>query len=398
MSNSSLKLYLEINESKYIFLVGKNDEHDYFELIHKLEAPLEGIENNRISDLDKVFKTIKKNLYLIEEKFNFSFKEIILILDNFNPSFINLSGFKKLNGSQILRENITYILNTLKSCVDEIELKKDVLHIFNSKFYLDDKKIENLPIGLFGDFYSHELSFVLIDKNIHNNIKNIFDKCNLKIKKILIKSFVKGANISDNNNNVDTFFYIKIGEENSKIIYFENNSLKSEERFPFGTDIVMKDISKITSVKIETIKKILSKIKSHEEILQDELVEEIYFNNEPYIKVKKKLIYEIALARIEEILNILIIKNINIQHYNKHSKKIFLEIDDRVQLRALNDTYKNILLNNGGFNYNLIENLSDDSILSSVNKIVQYGWKKEAIPISASRKSMIARLFSKLFK
>ena len=134
MSNSSLKLYLEINESKYIFLVGKNDEHDYFELIHKLEAPLEGIENNRISDLDKVFKTIKKNLYLIEEKFNFSFKEIILILYNFNPLFINLSGFKKLNGSQILRENITYILNTLKSYVDENNEKKTVLHIFNSKF------------------------------------------------------------------------------------------------------------------------------------------------------------------------------------------------------------------------------------------------------------------------
>ena len=37
--------------------------------------------------------------------------------------------------------------------------KKKIFHIFNSKFFLDKKKIENLPIGLFGDFYSHELSF-----------------------------------------------------------------------------------------------------------------------------------------------------------------------------------------------------------------------------------------------
>ena len=69
------------------------------------------------------------------------FKEIILILDNFNFEFINFSGFKKLNGSQILNLNITYILNTLKSCVEEIETKKKVLHIFNSRFYLDNKKI-----------------------------------------------------------------------------------------------------------------------------------------------------------------------------------------------------------------------------------------------------------------
>ena len=83
-----------------------------------------------------------------------------------NPKFINLSGFMKLNGSQILRENITYILNMLKFDIDKIESKKTILHIFNSKFLLNNKKIENPPIGLFGDFYSHELSFSLIEKMI----------------------------------------------------------------------------------------------------------------------------------------------------------------------------------------------------------------------------------------
>ena len=69
-----------------------------------------------------------------------------------------------MNGTQILRENITYILNNLKSYINLIETKT-ILHIFNSNFYLDNKKIDNLPIGLFGDFYSHELSFVLINSN-----------------------------------------------------------------------------------------------------------------------------------------------------------------------------------------------------------------------------------------
>ena len=135
----------------------------------------------------KFLNLIKENIYLIEQKFNNTFKEIILILENFNPTFINLSGYKKLNGSQILKENITYVLNTLKSCVDEIETKRTVLHIFNTKYNLDNKKIENLPIGLFGDFYSHELSFTLINNNDYKNIKNIFDQINLKIKKILLK-------------------------------------------------------------------------------------------------------------------------------------------------------------------------------------------------------------------
>ena len=131
---------------------------------YKLEIPI-SFTSNRIFDLENSLNTIKNYIILIEQKFNKSFKEIILILEDFDTSFINLSGFKKLNGYQVLRENITYILNSLKSYVNEIETKKTILHIFNSKFNLDNKRIDNLPIGLFGDFYSHELVFILINKN-----------------------------------------------------------------------------------------------------------------------------------------------------------------------------------------------------------------------------------------
>ena len=136
-----------------------------------------------------------------------------MILENFDPTFINLTGFKRLNGSQILKENITYILNDLRSYLDKVELKKTTIHIFNSKFYLDKKVIENLPIGLFGDTYAHELSFTLINENDFKNLNNIFEKCNLKLKKILIKSFIEGAYLSKKYPNVNSFFklnYMKI--------------------------------------------------------------------------------------------------------------------------------------------------------------------------------------------
>ena len=135
MKNYKLNLFLEINTSNYIFFVGKSDENNNLEVIFKLELPLAGIENNKISDSEKFLNLIKENLFLIEQKFNYTFKKIVIILENLNPIFINVSGYKKLNGSQILRENITYILNTLKSLVEETELDKKILHIFNSNFF-----------------------------------------------------------------------------------------------------------------------------------------------------------------------------------------------------------------------------------------------------------------------
>ena len=109
---------------------------------------------------------MKDNIYKIEQKFNCIFKETILIIDFFENTFINCSGFKKLNGSQLTKQNIAFIINSLRAKINEIEKNKRVIHIFNSQYLLDKKRIVNLPIGLFGDFYSHELSFCLIKKMI----------------------------------------------------------------------------------------------------------------------------------------------------------------------------------------------------------------------------------------
>ena len=67
--------------------------------------------------------------------------------------------------------------------------------LFNSKNILDGTIIENLPIGLFGDFYSHELTFFLLNNNDFKNIKQIFNMSNLNVKKVMIKNFIEGVKL-----------------------------------------------------------------------------------------------------------------------------------------------------------------------------------------------------------
>ena len=52
---------------------------------------------------------------------------------------------------------------------------------------------------------------------------------------------------------------------------------------------------------MDTVKTILNKIEFKSEESLEDLVEEKFFNEDIYRKIKKRLIYEIALARIEEI-------------------------------------------------------------------------------------------------
>ena len=394
--NNSPKLFICIGNLEISIIIGFEDEKNNFKILEKLFLPIEGIIENKISDLDKFTNLIKKNILLIEQKINYTFKDIILILDNFEISFLNLCGFKKLNGTQISKENITYILNSLKSCVDEFEKNKKILHIFNSEYCLDKKKLDNLPIGLFGNFYSQELSFNMINKNDYNNLKNIFDKCNLKIKKVLKKSFVEGVNINNRYNNIETFFLIKINNHNSKISFFENASLKFEQVFKFGTDIILSDISKITSLNKENVKLILNKINLAESLNNDEIIEKEFFTDN-YRKIKKKLIYEIALARIQEISELIIFKNINLKYYNKVSKNIFLVIDRQIQFKGLNKIFEFAFSLNNKLDLNIIADSSEDNLIKTTNNLVQYGWKKEAIPIALSKKSIFRRFFEAIF-
>ena len=119
-------LFVEINDTNYIFVAGRYDESQNFQVIQKQIVPNSGIIKNKFVNIQEACEEVKKNIALIEKNLNYIFKETIVIIDNFDHSCINISGYKKLNGSQVLKENISYILNSLKLEVTEIEKQKTI--------------------------------------------------------------------------------------------------------------------------------------------------------------------------------------------------------------------------------------------------------------------------------
>jgi cell division protein FtsA len=398
MKKNDLILFIEINNLNFIFIVGFYNNENDFEIIEKIISPIKAFEKNKLINIDKASELVKKNVQKIEQKHNFIFKEVILILDAFNSSCINISGFKKLNGSQILKENISYILNSLKLFITENEKDQTILHIFNTKSILDGVTTENLPIGLFGDFYSHELTFFLIDNNDLKNIKKIFNQNNLNIKKSLLKSFVNGSQLINKNMNLETFFLIKISKDKSQIIFFDKSSLRYVENFCFGTDYLYKDISKICSISNKVIEKfLLDKLFNNQKFKENEYLEEKYFLEENFRKIRKKLILDIANARIEEFNNIILNKNINIKVVNKSDIKTFLIIEDELILNNFSNSFRFFFSKHSNIDTNLISDLqTEESIINAAN-LSAYGWKKEAIPIIHTKNSIITRIFNSIF-
>ena len=69
-------------------------------------------------------------------KINYFFTKASVVVNPNNVNCINISGYKKLNGSQVSKEDITYILNDIKKTITSNENKHSLVHLFNSSFSL----------------------------------------------------------------------------------------------------------------------------------------------------------------------------------------------------------------------------------------------------------------------
>ena len=390
-------IFLEVKKNHLIFFAYKIDDNFDLKLLQTISIPAQGIENCQVTNFELAYKIINENIFLIEKKLNLTFKDLILIIDDFSSTIINCTGYKKLNGSQLVKENITYILNTIKSKIDESENKKIILHIFNSKYFLDKKKIENLPIGLFGNFYSHELSFFLADENNTKNFEQLINKCNLKLKKIISNSHLEGVHMINKNPELDTFFKVEINKNYSRIFYFENSALKFLQDFKFGNELIIKDISKILGFNNEAITNILENFKINELIEDNGFIEKKYFKNKNFRKINKNLIFEIAKARVSEFSEIFIKKNINLSSFLRKNISIYLLVRDIEKIPILEDIYMSQFSNNNDYKVNLIKDSFFKDKSNTAFKLVQYGWKKEAVPVVREKKSVIAKIFDFIF-
>ena len=391
-------LVIDLNDSKIIFLVVSFTEKKDFKILKKIILETIGIQKGRIINIEIVSQLIKKTIISIEDDLNYFFSNTTTVINPSQINCLNVSGYKKLNGSQVSNDDIAYILNDIKKIILESESKDFLVHLFNSNFSLDSDNLENLPIGLFGEFYNQNMTFFLVNKNILKNIKTVFNSCGINIEKIILKPFVEGIYLLSNHQSDKNFTILRLEKNRINISLFKNKSYVFTEDFNFGFNLIIKDISKLCSLKIEEVENFMKEIEL-KNIIENEnefYLEKKFFYISPYRKVKYQLILDIIAARIEELFEICYKKNINIKSL-KNSNIIYVYVDSPEYYKSIQYVLENSRL--VSFKY-IFNSNSEQNLLAAVNgacELIGKGWDKEAIPLTTKKKSLIAGLFSKLF-
>jgi len=392
-------LIINLNDNEIILFVVSYDEKKNYTLIKDLIIKSIGIQNGIIVNNKLVTELIKKNINFIEDELNHSFSNVSVIINPSKVNCLNVSGYKKLNGSQVSKEDITYILNDIKKTILTTEGQESLVHLFNSSFSLDSDNLENLPIGLFGEFYNQNMTFFLVKKNILKNLKLIFNNCGINIDRIVLKPFAEGINLLSKNKKNKNFTTITLGEKRINISLFKNRSYVLTQNFEFGIDLIIKDISKLCSLKIDEVIFFLREIDLRSILLSDKesYLDRSFFSSSPYRKIKHQLILDIISARLDEIVEICYEKNINLNYFKKNNSTIYIIIEKLEFFKNFQFSLKKNKLINSEFIFG--KNIRE-SLFLSLNggaELIGKGWEKEAIPVIQSNRSIISNFFSRLF-
>ena len=391
-------LIIELNDNNIIiFVVAFNEDRD-FKLLKKIILESEGIQNGRIVNIENISQLLKKNINNIEEALDYFFSNVTIIINPNKVNCLNVSGYKKLNGSQVSNEDITYILNDIKKVILESESNSVLVHLFNSNFSLDSDNLESLPIGLFGEFYNQNMTFFLMNKNFLKNVRSVFNNCGLTIEKIILKPFAQGVNLLSNNNTDKNFTILRLERNRINISLFKNKSFVFTEDFNFGFDLIIKDISKLCSLKINEVENFIKEVEFQNIPINDNdlCMEKKYFYSSPYRKIKYQLILDIISARLEELFEVCYKKNTNIKNL-KNKDKIYVHVDSYEYSKNIQYLVEKNNLTTPECIFNNLTEQTLQSCVIGACELVSKGWEKEAIPIIHKKKSFISGFFSKLF-
>ena len=387
------KLIIELDDDKIKYGVFETNEESDYKLLTKKISNNAGIEKGKILDLDQSVKTISADLHNIEKKVSKVFKSISVVLNQKDVFCTNLSGFKKLNGSKVEKRDLDYILNEAKNSISKNQRNNSILHILNSNFILDKTKQKKMPINIFGDHLSLDMTFVSIPENNLKNIKEIFSKSDLKIDRVISKPFAENINLLNLNKNLKNFISINFGNELTTISLCQNSSLVFFKTFPFGTNSIYNDIKQLCSINKNEIATVLENLQDN----QSGYIDKKFFVSSNYKKLSVNHFMEIINARIKEIINFTFNNNKNLDYYEKRIEKINFFFEDACIYKNLGHIFKEYL----NLNDNIIgaECLSRDDIgtLYGAAELLFNGWPNEAIPFSNRKKSIISGFFERFF-
>ena len=369
MDNKNFEIYFDCGLSKIRGIaLNKNDINNNF-----------SYEEKYLFDHSNLDTKIQKIINLLEKNTNEYLDDVNLAIDSSQMISIGISVIKKLDGSKLNKDDILFLIQDTKQQILANYPNQTIVHIIIKKYKINDIDYIFLPSEVSCDLISIDIEFICLPKKTINYFKNQFFKLNISVKQIYCSSYVKSYNYHKNLSLIENSLFIDMGFDKTSILNYTRKGLLSLEAFPIGGKHITQDLSKVLDINMSDAEELKLNFDQEGNFLKKS-------------KISAKLIAQIILSRIEEILDFCM-KSINIKNTivkETPNKIIFMGEGSRI----LNDKFKQKIINLDIDKASVMDEKLEDICSSVVNLHFQPN-KQEVVTVP--KKLIKKGFFEKLF-
>ena len=180
------KSYLHISEKKFALSIFKSENS---KKIYEKTLSLENFSNRiKFTELNDFLET---NIYDIEKKIGSFIEEICIIYDSKDLFQTMISIKNNNNGNQINYKSLSRPLQIAREeCVKTLGNNK-IIHMMINKYTIDNKEYSDLPKDLNCKYFSLDIKFICISREIIKKLEILMKKFHISVKEIISANYLE---------------------------------------------------------------------------------------------------------------------------------------------------------------------------------------------------------------
>ncbi|MGY9027325.1 MAG: cell division protein FtsA [Candidatus Puniceispirillales bacterium] len=335
---------IDIGSSKISCLIGKkfNNNDVQVQVLGFGQQASFGISNGLVTNMQELAKSIARAVETAETMAGFSIEKVVCSLSGGNPLTKITRNTILIENNSVEKQHLEKILKINNNITIE---NYSLLSSSPIKYMIDSNNIVENPIGMHTKTLTVEISNILGNKAVIQNITSAIKLCHLLVDKFIITPEASGIATMIKDERDDGAIIIDLGENITSIGLFIRNKIIFSDSIPIGGVHITSDIVRGLGTKApnaEKIKIIHGSAQANELDEFTNLQIQIISEDGEMIEqqIPRALLTAIIRPRIEEIFEII------------HNRLIHFN---------LNSSYVNkIVLTGGGANLTKIKELAED--------------------------------------
>ena len=297
-------LAIDIGSNTVTAGIAEIDEFNDIKVLgHGIDSS-KGVKKGIITNIDLASKSIRKVVNDAQRIAGNNVTEAVVSISNAYTKSLKSIGIVNIPQKDITIKELNRVMEAALYNA-EIPKEYDVLHVLPYNFKVDGQNNIEDPYGMNANRMEVEAHIIIAQKSSLSNLKKAIVSAGLELESIVLDSYASAIATITPDEKVLGVGILNLGGQTSSLTVFKGNSITFNTYLPVGSNHITNDIS----IALHTPLNIADKIKKeYGDLLEsnDDVLElPIIGDSENTNSVPLKIVHDVIVARVEELLFIL---------------------------------------------------------------------------------------------